>query len=117
MVAEMVLSAKGERNRDKPDHGSEEREEPRFRHAVVEELHPDESVVEKPQVVVPCEKQGEADEPARRVIEWVSLRLCRFRDSFLGGHADSPWSMPDGSNTFRAYIQRANAQDAILVLF
>lgn len=84
----------GERDGDEPDHGCDEREEPRLRDAVIEELDPDEGIVEKPQVVVPREKQGEADESARRVVSgflfdcvdfgaaplvaiWVSLGPCR----------------------------------------
>lgn len=52
----MVLPAEGERDGDEPDHGGDEREEPRLRDAVIEELHPDEGIVEKPQVVVPREQ-------------------------------------------------------------
>lgn len=52
----MVLPAEGERDGDEPDHGCDEREEPRLCHAVIEELDPDEGIAEKPQVVVPCEK-------------------------------------------------------------
>lgn len=63
----MVLPAEGERDGDEPDHGCDEREEPRLCHAAIEELDPDEGIVEKPQVVVPREKQGEADESARRI--------------------------------------------------
>lgn len=90
----MVLPAEGERDGDEPDHGGDEREEPRLCHAVIEELDPDEGIVEKPQVVVPREKQGEADESARRVVSgflfdcvdfgtaslvviWVPLGPCR----------------------------------------
>lgn len=90
----MVLPAEGERDGDEPDHGCDEREEPRLCHAVVEELHSDESVVEKPQVVVPRKKQGEVDESACRVVSgflfdyvdfgtatlvviWVPLGPCR----------------------------------------
>lgn len=63
----MVLPAEGERDGDEPDHGCDEREEPRLCHAVIEELDPDEGIAEKPQVVVPREKQDEADESASRV--------------------------------------------------
>lgn len=93
-TSKMVLPAEGERDGDERDHGGDEREEPRLCHAVVEELDPDEGIVEKPQVVVPREKQGEADESARRVVSgflfdcvdfgtaslvviWVSLGPCR----------------------------------------
>lgn len=90
----MVLPAEGERDGDEPDHGCDEREEPRLCHAVIEELDPDEGIAEKPQVVVPREKQDEADESASRVVSgflfdcvdfgtaslvviWVPLGPCR----------------------------------------
>lgn len=38
----------GERDGDERDHGGDEREEPRLRDAVIEELDPYEGIVEKP---------------------------------------------------------------------
>lgn len=90
----LARDEQGERDDDERDHGGDEREEPRLCHAVVEELHSDEGVVEKPQVVVPRKKQGEVDESARRVVSgflfdcgdfgtaslvviWVPLGPCR----------------------------------------
>ena len=64
----LARDEQGERDGDEPDHGCDEREEPRLRDAVIEELDPDEGIVEKPQVVVPREKQGGVDESARRVV-------------------------------------------------
>ena len=47
-TSKMVLPAEGERDGDERDHGGDEREEPRLRDAVIEELDPYEGIVEKP---------------------------------------------------------------------
>ena len=103
----MVLPIEGERDGDERDHGGDEREEPRLRDAVIEELDPYEGIVEKPQVVVPREKQGEADESARRVVERISFRLRRFWDSFLGCHMGSPWPVSDSRQCVPFCLKKA----------
>lgn len=102
----MVLPAEGERDGDEPDHGCDECEEPRLCHAVIEELDPDEGIAEKPQVVVPREKQDEADESASRVVERISFRLRRIRDSFLGCHIGSLGPCRTVGNAFRFVLRR-----------
>ncbi len=103
----MVLPAEGERDGDEPDHGCDEREEPRLCHAVIEELDPDEGIVEKPQVVVPREKQGEADESARRVVSGFLFDCVDFRDSFLGCHMGSPWPVSDSRQCVPFCLKKA----------
>lgn len=103
----LARDEQGERDGDEPDHGCDEREEPRLRDAVIEELDPDEGIAEKPQVVVPREKQDEADESASRVVERISFRLRRFWDSFLGCHMGSPWPVSDSRQCVPLCLKKA----------